>query len=57
MRAISMIFWVFVESGKHRLDQACAVGLGFGHLGFTDWTYICAFCISNDCLTSLGLTY
>ena len=30
-----MVFWVFVESGKQRLDCACAVGLGFGPLVFT----------------------
>ena len=47
----------FVESGKHRLDHACAVGLGFGPLGFTRWAYICAICFFNVCLTSLGVTY
>ena len=34
MKTFSMIFSVFVESGKQRLDCACAVGLGFRPLVF-----------------------
>ena len=35
MDTFTLIFLVFVESGKQRLDCACAVGLGFGPLVFT----------------------
>ena len=45
-KAISMIFYVFVESGKQHLDCACVVGLGFEPLVFTRWAYICAIVFS-----------
>ena len=45
-RAISMIFYVFVESGKQHLDCACAVGLGFEPLVFTRWLIFVPFVFS-----------
>ena len=41
-----------MESGKQRLDCACAVGLGFGPLVFTLWASLRALRISNVFLTS-----
>ena len=46
--SILMIFSVFVESGKQRLDCACAVGLGLGPLVFTLWASMWAS-TKNDC--------
>ena len=43
-----MIFRVFVESGKQRLDCACAVGLGLGPLVFTFWASTYAS-TKNEC--------
>ena len=42
-----MIFLVFVESGKQRLDYACAVGLGFGPVVFTLWASLGALGFFN----------
>ena len=46
---ILMIFRVFVESCKQRLDCACAVGLGLEPLVFTLWASLCAS-MKNDSL-------
>ena len=43
----SMRFLDFVESGKQRLDCACAVGLGFGPLVFTLWACLGVLCFLN----------
>ena len=43
----SMMFCVFVESGKQRLDCACAVGSGFRPLVFTLWASLGALGIFN----------
>ena len=51
-----MIFGFFVESGKQRLDHACAVGLGFGPLVFTLWASMGALCFFDVFLTSFGVT-
>ena len=51
-----MIFRVFVESGKQRLDCACAVGLGFRLLFFTLWASPSALGFFNVFLTSFGVT-
>ena len=56
INTFSMIFLVFVESGKQRLDCACAVGLGFGPLVFTLWASIGALCFFNVFLTCFGVT-
>ena len=56
-RAISMIFYVFVESGKQHLDCACVVGLGFEPLVFIRWAYSCAICFFDVCLTTWGVTH
>ena len=55
METNSMIFSVFVESGKQRLDCACAVGLGFGPLVFTLWASLGALGIFNVFLTSFDV--
>ena len=41
-----------MESGKQRLDCACAVGLGFGPLVFTLWASLGALGIFNVFFTS-----
>ena len=46
-RAISVIFYAFVESGKQHLDCAGAVGMGSGPLVFTCGAYTCAICFST----------
>ncbi len=53
--AILRIFLFFVESGKQRLDCACAVGLGFGPLVFILWASMDALCFFNVFLTSFGV--
>ena len=50
----SLIFSVFVESGKQRLDCACAVGLGFGPLVFSLWASFGGLRFCNVFLTSFG---
>ena len=52
---ILMIFRVFVESGKQRLDCACAVGLGFWPLVFSLWASMGALCFFNVFLMSFGV--
>ncbi len=44
-----------MESGKQRLDCACAVGLGFGPLVFTVWAFLGALGIFNVFLTSFDV--
>ena len=44
-----------MESGKQRLDCACAVGLGFGPLVFTLWASLGALGIVNVFLTSFDV--
>ena len=44
-----------MESGKQRLDCACAVGLGFGPLVFTLWASLGALGIFNVFLTSFDV--
>ena len=44
-----------MESGKQRLDCACAVGLGFGPLVFTLWASLGSLGIFNVFLTSFGV--
>ena len=44
-----------MESGKQRLDCACAVGLGFGPLVFTLWASLGALGFFNVFLTSFGV--
>ena len=51
-----MTFEFFVESGKQRLEHACAVGLGFGPLVFILWASICGLPFFNVFLTSFGVT-
>ena len=50
-----MIFRVFVESGKQRLDCACAVGLGFWLLVFTLGASLGSLKIVNVFFTSFGV--
>ena len=54
IKAFPMRFCVFVESGKQRLDCACAVGLGFRPLVFNLGASIGALCFFNCFLTSFG---
>ena len=44
-----------MESGKQRLDCACAVGLGFEPLVFTLWASLGALGICNVFLTCFGV--
>ena len=45
-----------MESGKQRLDCACAVGLGFGPLVFTLWASLGALRFFNVFWTPFGVT-